>query len=335
MIAPAFAWLVGVSDAFPARGGVVEEAEEAEEEEDYSAAVQLMIARLPVCAETCEDGELFYETLCAWAVPWSKAPLAAFLPAWFRVPVRRRRHLLRKHMCFTDELCVPKKKRMFAPDAFFPRWVDGMCARDDARMFRALAALEKEEEEEEGGADHQGGVLSRASRRARKDDESAWERALVHLCVDHGAVGCLAAWAQSRNWPPGNWPDGLFVDNLQCARRGQTAVLRLLAANSRWLSGTTAKSTNACATAAYHGQLECLRYLCEEAGYEWCNYSVWNSAERGGHAACMDYLGAKGCPTRAPPPPAQVHLQGLLAAPVVSMFRVIYRQHTNFALDHW
>lgn len=172
MLAPPFAWLAGVSDAFP--GTEEPEPEEEAEKTDNAVAVDQMTAHLPVCAENCEDGELFYRTLCAWAVPWSKAPLATFLPAWFRVSANRRRNLLRNHMCYTDELHDPKKWR---PHAHFPVWVDRMCARNDVRMLRALAATEPTEPQEPPQeAEQGGGVFSRSAR--------YWRSKKHTLCMD-------------------------------------------------------------------------------------------------------------------------------------------------------
>jgi hypothetical protein len=198
-----------------------------------------------------------------------------------------------------------------------------MCDRDDARMMGALAAVEPQRLAEEGTEAArmqpflaaQGGPMRRAIARRFKSNgaKHQWERELVRLCVASNAVECMAAWAQSR---AGRVPVAYEV-GLECVQLGRLAMLRLLVAVDPICNGP--ESISACKHAAAAGQLECLRFLAEEAGYTWNHFTVWCAAEYGRHrgvhgcADCALYLAKAGCPTVQPPSHGGGGLMSLLA----------------------
>lgn len=312
-------WLADVSDMVAAG--------EPEEDEGGGGWLDSIIAstNLPVCARTCGDGELYYRTLGAWSVSWSRAPLDRFLPAWFRLPARRRRALLRELKYFVEELreeeVGQQQQQQQGQQAAAPRscWVARMCARNDAHMMRALAAVEplrevSWEEEHDPFLAALGGPLRRAvARRLRDKKKHQWAQELVRLCVTNNAVQCLTVWGQSRAWRGVTLLDREV--GLECVRLGRLDMLRVLVDECCCRIGYGKMYPEACYAAAAAGQLQCLRFLMKRR-YTWKKFMVWNVAQEGwadGCADCARYLLARGCPTQRPPNEGRGGLMDLLA----------------------
>lgn len=258
-----YAWLCEVS-------GLA--ADETTEEDRRAVHAAVRDSGMAVCALDCADGELYYQVLGAWCVPWQRVPKAQFLKAWFALPAARRGELVAERKVFAEELdCA--------------RWCENMWARDDADMLAADAVLSEMETSESRGA-----MLGATAA---------------------AAVRCVEWLAARHGWLDGKWMLTVRdIDN--AAGAGGARMMRLFverggAAPSRSACAAAAAAGNleclaylhervgcawdwvTCMLAAQAGHLECLAYA-HEHGCEWdAHYTVCVAAKEG-HADCLRYV---------------------------------------------
>lgn len=264
-----------------------------------------------VCELNERNGEIFYRVLVDWRVPWSRAPLEHFVPAWLNVPADRRRQLLQE----APQLYV---NELHQEDGHMLR----LCLhRDDARLFAVPSFQEK--------------VVTKRIRviGAQKSIRDLG-RLLRNILIQQNAIHCLDVWASTRPvWT--TRPGGILYSKDRSS--GQTALevaayweklkmLRHLREKYQveWTEKvcTEAASNNSvecleyaienncpwepyliCLTAAKNGHVDCLQVAHEQFGEDWWTEDekvdiIVESAAKGGHLECLKYLHRTGAPLR-------------------------------------
>lgn len=194
-----------------------------------------------MCALGCPDGELYYRTLKAWCVPWSKVPLAAFLSAWFAISKKRRAHLL------------AQEGQLYARELDVYQWLPNMLQRDDAAMLSVVLS---------------GAVVRKRVVVQWIKDFLATERysycrrsSLGIACARRNAVRCLEMMYSTSSYSYTSSEGGYLL--AECAaKHGRLALLEIL--DARHGSSIRADYGNAKAitfAAAEGGHLECLQFL--------------------------------------------------------------------------
>lgn len=270
-----------------------------------SAGVAAVLARLPICAPDCADGELYYRVLSAWCVPWSKVPKAQFFRAWLAIgSAATRRELVAECKAFPQELDED-------------RWLDTALVNDDVDTFAAVTRLSMsassassvkvavlmaavgfgDNSKEEVGAPKsnagfRGGKQTKKRRHRRK-------MAVVMQCIRRGAVQCLKFWFQT--FRKGIKPDVAWR-SLPGHCQGKNNPFTMAAANGRLSMLKFVTETfedrllvldNALSQSALHGHLDCVAYLYTEYVVRvspTIMADAVGAAARGGHLACLQYL---------------------------------------------